>query len=816
MMSVRDFLDNLQKLLVFFSDYIDKLDYTHKSGDNIIRLRETHNACVDIILRLQSARQEFLDSPADSLMEDFIRKLIENRQGMENGKLQLTDIEKLLLDLQSHTSLLPEKLTTTFNVKTIPPSGGKTHTPIKRSKETFKMEKPGKEYKKGIKTGSILKMTQGMDDMASEATEKRHSGGISYYIENIEMPRLEAEAPLAPVPEHLTRQNTKAPGKLMPKRRVVNTGFAFQNNPDNIINREMPLKTGEQHYFWLEIGEPLIESIEETPVEIPLFPAKTRLTVAVFGFKDGLITTPGSDVGELEMQENGSVLVTAQPCDKEPAISNLRNRRLFFPVRCPESEGIFRMRCNIYREQVLLQSRIIYAQVMNNPARLAKGEKALRSVLDYTLSATLDPTTLNQMTEHRLSILVNGNENGTNSLHIYGSKGEVKFKQDDIRFGENELNDFIEEARGSLKIASWGNDREWKDQETTPFIYQDKKRDIKRLSEDLISMAQWGREFYIQFKIEAEFEEVLFEPGAIQIAMKDSPSHIFPAAMIYDYPLDDLSGGITICPSFEDAFDRGAALEDHECFKGNCPSRKNKKVVCPSGFWGFRHYLGMPLSVESKKEETGKNKNDLNGVNGTDMPAHILYTDNMKMIVAAATNLSFYKSHEETLAKLNPNLVYQHAYTRDAVLSLLQSSPHLVYFYCHGGLIRNRLAYLQIGENDKIPPAYFDEVRWVKPRPLVFMNGCHTIDPLIALNFIKPLVMLSKCAGVIGTEITIYEEMATVFAEEFFRRFLKGETIGMAIRNARLKLLEEGNPLGLAYIPYAMAGLNLLEQPANP
>jgi hypothetical protein len=37
----------------------------------------------------------------------------------------------------------------------------------------------------------------------------------------------------------------------------------------------------------------------------------------------------------------------------------------------------------------------------------------------------------------------------------------------------------------------------------------------------------------------------------------------------------------------------------------------------------------------------------------------------------------------------------------------------------------------------------------------------------------------------------------------------------MAIRNARLKLLEEGNPLGLEYIPHVVAGLKLVKQTAD-
>jgi hypothetical protein len=365
-----------------------------------------------------------------------------------------------------------------------------------------------------------------------------------------------------------------------------------------------------------------------------------------------------------------------------------------------------------------------------------------------------------------------------------------------------------------LRIASWDSKdgkEEWK--AGMPFKYQDRNRDLPRLSKDLISMAQWGYSFYTKFKIDTHFEEVLFEPSLIQIAMKDSPSQVLPAGLIYDYPLDVGAGNLTICPSFKDAFNSGASLENHECFRGNCPTRNEEKRVCPSGFWGFRHFIGMPLSVEKKSDEE-----DMKNTDKSDVSAQILFTHDLNMVAGIATNLNLLNLHETELGKLKklePNLVCQYAVTRDKVFSLLQSSPHLVYFYCHGALLRGALPYLQVGVQDMIFPANFSNIKWAEPRPLVFMNGCQTVDPLGALNFIEPLVQLSKCAGVIGTEITIYEEMATVFAEEFFRRFIGGEAVGMAIRNARLKLLEEGNPLGLVYIPYAIAGLKLVKQTAD-
>lgn len=298
------------------------------------------------------------------------------------------------------------------------------------------------------------------------------------------------------------------------------------------------------------------------------------MTVTVLGFQDGLLTTPGADIGEMEMQEDGTVKVVTQPLADSPPASNYHTQCLFFPIRCPTSEGTFRMRCNIYWGQILLQSRLIHAQVMVAPLKRSDGQKAWQSVLDYTLSQKLDPVLFTQLTEHRLSILLNSNGDGTNSLIVYGSKGEQKCMKN-IRFEETDLQQLIEAGRGSLRIASWDSKdgkEEWK--EGMHFKYQDRKRNLSRLSEDLISMAQWGYSFYTKFKIDTKFEEVLFEPSLIQIAMKDSPAHVLPAALIYDYPLDIGAGDLTICPSFEKAFKSGASLESHECFRGNCPTRK--------------------------------------------------------------------------------------------------------------------------------------------------------------------------------------------------------------------------------------------------
>ena len=110
------------------------------------------------------------------------------------------------------------------------------------------------------------------------------------------------------------------------------------------------------------------------------------------------------------------------------------------------------------------------------------------------------------------------------------------------------------------------------------------------------------------------------------------------------------------------------------------------------------------------------------------------------------------------------------------------------------------------------PTNLFNVIWWESPQPLVFINGCHTtaLEPTQVLNFVDSFITWNHAAGVIGTEIAIFEALACAFSEECLRRFvIEGETIGEAVRGTRLTLLKHGNPLGLIYNIYANASLRL-------
>jgi hypothetical protein len=187
----------------------------------------------------------------------------------------------------------------------------------------------------------------------------------------------------------------------------------------------------------------------------------------------------------------------------------------------------------------------------------------------------------------------------------------------------------------------------------------------------------------------------------------------------------------------------------------------------------------------------------------------------LKITMALSTALELLEDHVKRLKGIRKDAEWFCAASRNRVMEGLWNHPHVVYFYCHGH-IAGGSPYLQIGTPEEAEFIYRKdfgrlESAWRDVRPLVFINGCQTTaaDPLGAYSLSQQVVVNARGAGAIGTEIMVFEPLASAFAEECLRRFLAGESIGWAIRNARLKLLADGNPLGLVYIPFAVAGLQL-------
>jgi hypothetical protein len=590
-----------------------------------------------------------------------------------------------------------------------------------------------------------------------------------------------------------------------PKERLVNLGFVPAAEANRPFKTNMPLGCGQQYYFWLEVGPLVSESLESAkPIALPVerLPRRARLKVALFGFKDEIEIEDGADIGELRLEDDGTAVVSRRavlPPDVKK-IPGLSERRLFFPVRTPRRPGTYRLRCSIYYRQVLIQSRLITARVMTRPVA---SPGALTSTVDYTLSRDLRSDHLNGFSSHRLSMMLNQNGEGTVGLRFLGEK---EFKSD-AEFDAHELQDLIDLARGALRTVSWGDADPWRDDREYRYA---EAPDFAKLSRDLILLAKKGYSIYdlitdrfSRAGDSATLADLLEKPGQLQLALKESARQLIPAAMIYDYKLDNglNDEDISICPAFKNALGGKAALEETDCFKGNCPTRNRDNVICPSGFWGYRHYLGLPISVASAPEP----------------PTEIDWHEAPHLAIAVSTALPLREHHEKALQSLKAGWKWQLAESRDETFTLLRDAkPHLVYFYCHCGLDRNE-PYIKVGpvKGPRITRADLraKDIGWNDPRPLVFINGCRStgLEPKQSIEFVSGFIQVARAAGVIGTEITVFEPLAQAFAEDCLKRFLVGsKTLGESVRNARLALLKALNPLGLVYTPFAVASLRMV------
>lgn len=600
-----------------------------------------------------------------------------------------------------------------------------------------------------------------------------------------------------------------------PPAQVVNLGVARVDSPELALVPDVQIAAASEYFFWVEIGEPLPEESLSPRMAMPLpsgLPSAAVLDVAVFGF-EGELRLLGPEVGRVRLQGRGSHVI--RPASEPAGVVN--PSRLFFRFATPVEPGTYHLRCNVYLANLLLQSHLVTVQVAAVPGWVPDAQAR---TCDYALSGRFDPAMLAQVKPNRLSVMLNENADGTHSLHYFGEK---EFKSS-ATLNPLKLGKHISLVRNALAKAAYGAETPWDPNDKRLGYRYEGPLDLPRLTGDLVLLAIRGYRLYAEMVTPLAggpdprnaLQELLIAPaGRLQIALKQAVEYVFPAALVYDYDFDTQADAHTLCPTFVAAVSRGDALEQTACFQGACPSRGKADVICPSGFWGFRHSVGIPISLQQ---------------GGGDAPTTIAYSGGVDVLVSVSTDPAFTERdpHIRALSKLVPVHASWEEKSRQGTLDALRSKrPHVVYFYCHGGITDSGLPFILVGDpktekgitRDNLN-FIFRNAGWRAPlQPLVFLNGCHTtaLTPEGVMNLAEGFVVEGRAAGVMGTEITLFEPLARAFAEDCLRRFFAGEEIGMAVRSARLALLAKGNPLGLVYIPFVMPGLRLVpQQPPQP
>jgi hypothetical protein len=285
---------------------------------------------------------------------------------------------------------------------------------------------------------------------------------------------------------------------------------------------------------------------------------------------------------------------------------------------------------------------------------------------------------------------------------------------------------------------------------------------------------------------------------------------VFPWALVYDLALEPGNSGRYVECRLLREWERAATLIDDA---ERCPFEAEHgalNTICPFGFWGIRHVIEQPPSM----------------LPGRRLPPDIPVARHPPRVVVA---LSLHLDKELTASHLGRLAPVLQCDSLERVRDALAREIEIAYFYVHGRRVpiagaEGRMAGLEIGEGETFEPAHLAAWRlakiwppghWRETSPLVFINGCHTVEitPESLLNFVDSF-MAANAAGVIGTEITLEQKLAGEAAELFFEHFRGNLSVGEALRRMRIQLLKKGNLLGLAYSAYCSADLRLKQPPA--
>lgn len=493
---------------------------------------------------------------------------------------------------------------------------------------------------------------------------------------------------------------------------------------------------------------------------------------------------------------------------------------VYFPL-IPRKRNFARLRLCIFYRNHLLQSLSLEANVRSTRQTWLSPSAALAFIPRVRVEMTFSADFANVATLPARGLWLGINQSSdTHTLNI---------KSSDKAFSRN-LEDKIEtalrKARAALLEVSFdivkgpdGQDRKQYrfDSQNYPSGASEADRQ-ERFRQDLTTLAVAGRNLYdavFGFVPTAEEREevqpIVDETKAklrneqiIQIARLKSMEDIWPWALMYDSLIDSKLVK-RVCLAYRGP---NGPLSYKDGAKNCTHDRRDKTVVCPYGFWGFKHIIEQPTQPGGKKAFSDL----VLQIKLSSEPVLQMVLENTlgRSEVQHVTNMKALKFRALTTLK-------EFISGLDPTLKPPPAEPHVVYFFCHGKYDDTENAYLQVGDNESLLPSELDELdfRWTNSHGLVFINGCHTaeLQPKDLSSLMKPFVE-AYASGIIGTEISVTTGLAREFAQEFFARFLSNDDktnrkVGGIIKDLRLNLLMKYNPLGLVYTPYCSADLQV-------
>ncbi|MFC8716022.1 hypothetical protein [Kitasatospora sp. NPDC057198] len=567
------------------------------------------------------------------------------------------------------------------------------------------------------------------------------------------------------------------------------------------VPADLFLASGRTYQLRLGIGEPAADNL--LPPSSPALPEGPLDHADDDGRGDWLQVTAVSAELHLPAERywiflplHGDAWVChCPPGGRHGCAPDHRGRHLHIPFVTPEEPGPARLLLIVSHRGNQLQS----ATATFSVAAAERPGGATGAVVDHTLTPGF--TGLDALPRRAAAVRV-GRRDGAMTVDVTAEDGPAAA----FWLSEHQVVAVLEQVRADL-LACHSELRVQEGREVrVNLLDRANRKDPDALRRDMTRLARRGWSLYqmvARTRPEREaLRRVLDRPSTIQICRTELNDLAFPWALLYDIPVEADAPLGQCGPGWEQLRRDPTARA--------CPDRTRHPLntLCPYGFWGFKHIIEQPASVP------GGGRVHLEAGPAGAAPS---------LTVARSTRFdpTGVERHLAALRAFFPDL--RVCDRKDAFRLALTGAPSTgVYFFGHGLPARvgedTTPTVLEIGHDDRILPedlaAWGEAPEWEQwarsGGPLVFLNGCHTVDhdARTWLPFVDVLAGL-HAAGVIGTEITVVRGLAEEFAERFWELMLSGQDVGSALHRTRMELLGRGNVLGLAYTAYCSAALRL-------
>ncbi|WP_371400953.1 CHAT domain-containing protein [Kribbella sp. NBC_00662] len=577
-----------------------------------------------------------------------------------------------------------------------------------------------------------------------------------------------------------------------------NVGLARADTPAvALVNRS--LQPDQDYLVWAGVGPADPDALPDPMggIDLSRMVAGDTLEVVLFD------ANGNSSSGTLRLG-SGRPLGVGEPADDVDVPDELRRTRLYFRFHTPTEPGQSHLRVCLYHHGALLRVHHLVLSIGRQTARFKAGTP-------YAIATSPTTADVGRLAQRRLSIYTNSAGDGTHGFFFRGGVDQQEVSLSAV-FDSLEVKDLLQMIRGGLRIAAWGSDSPPK---ATAYKYgrlpDGTFGSFNGLRKDLIELARSGYDAWEEISSHfanparrRELQQLMRRPGGVvDIAPRSDSTFVPPMAGLYDFDLDtDPNVPLALCPEAEEALRLRTPLQQSSCFGPDGCDHADTEVVCPSGFWGLRHDVGVPLS--DNNDDAATPRLDVGGAS----PRTALIGTVPDTVVAGVTNHA-----GDVISKL-PGSV--HVTDRDLWFkeAAKPATYPILYFLCHGEhrdrggpvLVLDKLGRAAISKSNLAAKHVA-----LDHRPLVVLNACDTaaLEPDKAISLVKGFTY-NGAGAVIGTETAIFPSLAYAFAKTFLDGALTpGTSLGSALRTARLELLRLGNPLGLAYILYGLPDAHL-------